>query len=268
MASDFLTAALLGFGLAVSGSAIAPPTFDRLIVFGDSLSDNGNAGRFSNGPVWVEKLAERLALPLNPASIGGSNFAVGGARLDRHSGPHSLRAQVDLFLSFPASRGRALYVVFGGGNDLLDAVGTPNAMAMVNAAVESLKSIVADLVGHGATDILVPNLPDVGITPAIRARGDQAVAEAARLTDRFNAETDRALATFAAVPGLRLYRLDVWSMAEQVRANPMVFEFIDITTPCIGLSRCEGFLFWDPVHPTTTAHNRLAEAAYRLVNGN
>jgi phospholipase/lecithinase/hemolysin len=42
---------------------------------------------------------------------------------------------------------------------------------MVETAVASLRSIVADLVGHGASDLLVPNLPDVGMTPKLRARG-------------------------------------------------------------------------------------------------
>src|ERR1051325_6177463 len=62
--------------------------FKRLIVFGDSLSDNGNLfalsgntyppppyylGRFSNGPVWVEDLAERLGVPLDDFAVGGAN---------------------------------------------------------------------------------------------------------------------------------------------------------------------------------------------------
>jgi phospholipase/lecithinase/hemolysin len=41
----------------MSASAQDPPPIDHIVVFGDSLSDTGNAGRFSNGPVWVEQLA-------------------------------------------------------------------------------------------------------------------------------------------------------------------------------------------------------------------
>src|SRR4051812_46436664 len=70
----------------------------QLVVFGDSLSDVGNAyagtqgaapasppyfnGRFSNGPVYVETLAEYLgAAPLAPAFVvpGGTDYAVGGS---------------------------------------------------------------------------------------------------------------------------------------------------------------------------------------------
>src|SRR5262245_66605370 len=87
--------------------------------------------------------------------------------------------------------GRTLHIVYGGGNDLLSAVGRLRAPRMVETAVASLRSIVADLVGHGASDLLVPNLPDVGITPKIRGRGSTAVANAGRLTPPFNSATDR-----------------------------------------------------------------------------
>ncbi|WP_425450449.1 SGNH/GDSL hydrolase family protein [Virgifigura deserti] len=260
-------ALLVGMALTISTKAAAAPAFDRLVVFGDSLSDNGNAGRFSNGPVWVEHLAERLALALEPARIGGGNFAVGGARLDPRSGIYSLRAQADLFFGMPQPNGRTLHIVFGGGNDLLAAVGSSDARAMVDAAVMSLKSILADLVARGATDILVPNLPDVGMTPAMRARGSGAMVEAAHLTDRFNAAVERALTDIAAAPDLRLYRLDLHALAERARSDPATFGFVDVTTPCNGLASCEGHLFWDDIHPTTEAHCRLAEAALRMLKG-
>lgn len=259
----------LALGLIANTTATAAPAYDRLVVFGDSLSDNGNAGRFSNGPVWVERLAERLGLALKPSRMGGHDFAVGGARLDPRSGPDSLRAQADRFLGKPQPNGRTLHIVYGGGNDLLAAMGAGDADAgiAVDRAVRALESIVADLVAHGATDILVPNLPDIGMTPAIRAAGREALARAATLTDRFNAAVDRALANFAAAPRLRLYRLDVRAMAERARADPQAFGFVDIVTPCAGLPTCQGYLFWDRIHPTALAHAHLADAALRVLQG-
>ncbi|HYD31884.1 MAG TPA: SGNH/GDSL hydrolase family protein [Azospirillaceae bacterium] len=266
---DFSTKLLMAavLGVVVSAGAQAAPAFDRLVVFGDSLSDNGNAGRFSNGPVWVEHLAQHLSLTLRPARDGGGNFAVGGARLDPLSGPFSLRAQADLFLRLPPLRGRTLYVVYGGGNDLLAAVGALRAAAAVDAAVVSARGIVGDLVARGAADILVPNLPDVGMTPEMRSRGKRAMEEARRLSERFNDGLERVLADVVARPGIRLYRLDVWGMAERVRADPAVAGFTDVTTPCNGSGRCEGMVFWDYVHPTTAAHARLGEAALRVLRG-
>jgi phospholipase/lecithinase/hemolysin len=239
--------------------------FDRIVVFGDSLSDGGNAGRFSNGPVWVELLGTQLGLTVTPSRNGGSNFAVGGARLDPRSGPGNMRAQADLYLARQPAAESVLFVVYGGGNDLLAAAQNPNANGIISSAAASLKSIVSDLAEQGATDILVPNLPDVGMTPAISAYGPRAVAQAGILSDRLNAAVDRALAEIASRHAL--HRLDVRAMAERARADPGSYGFVDVRTPCILTGRCEGYLFWDHVHPTTHAHARLADAAAELVLG-
>ena len=263
-AINAVAAALVAIGLA-PGQATAAEPFDELVVLGDSLSDNGNAGRFSNGPVWVEQLGTRLGLMLRPSQTGGWNFAVGGARLDPNSGPTSLRGQADLYLRRPQRTGRTLHVVFGGGNDLLAAVEAPQGERIVDAAAASLKSIVADLGGYGATDILVPNLPDVGMTPAVRSRGERAVARARALTERFNAALVRSLSEVVPDYNVRLHRLDVAGLAERAREDPGGFGFVDVTTPCAALVSCEGYLFWDDVHPTTSAHARLADAAFEIV---
>jgi phospholipase/lecithinase/hemolysin len=256
----------LAANLLMHSSAQAASTLKRIVVFGDSLSDTGNAGRFSDGPVWVEYLARRFGLELTPSQRGGSNFAVGGARLDPRSGPSNLRVQADLFLSAPRRHGRTLHIVCGGGNDLLAAVGTSGGPGMIDAAIASLRSIVSDLAEQGATDILVPNLPDIGITPEVRAHGPAAVDEARRLTERFNVALDGALAGFAGISNLRLHRLDVREMAERVRADPATFGFADITTACPTRNTCKGYLFWDGVHPTTQAHGRLAQAAFHVLS--
>lgn len=80
-----LAVSLLGFLTAAQAGPLL-----SVIVFGDSISDRGNAylflgnpppvpldfpGRFSNGPIWVDYLAQSLeVLP------GGTNYATFGAR--------------------------------------------------------------------------------------------------------------------------------------------------------------------------------------------
>jgi phospholipase/lecithinase/hemolysin len=265
----FAALAMMSSVPARAEPAFQAPAFEAIVVFGDSLSDTGNAGRFSNGPVWVEALARRLNVPLRPSQAGGTNFAVGGARLDPWSGPTSLRAQADLYLASPRPNGRTLYVVYGGGNDLLAAMGRPDAEAVVDVAAAALPGIVTDLIAHGATDLLVPNLPDIGITPAIQEFGPAALAQARALSERFNAAVKAVWRDAEATrPGaVRLYRLDVYALAESVRRDPQASGFVEIRKPCPGPERCEGYLFWDDVHPTTQAHERLAEAALRVLRG-
>lgn len=147
--------------------------FDRLVVFGDSLSDTGNAGRFTDGEVWIEHLARGLGLGLAPARFGGFNYAVGGART--HGGAFSLREQVQLFIATRDS-GRpdpeTLYVVFGGSNDLRALVGVEDKTAGADAAVAEVGSMLRTLIAAGARQLLVPNLPDVGRTPEARGHGE------------------------------------------------------------------------------------------------
>jgi phospholipase/lecithinase/hemolysin len=146
------------------------------------------------------------------------------------------------------------------------AVGDPQAQAMIDTAVASLRSIVADLGSQGATDILVPNLPGIGITPAVRVQGSQAVAAANQLAARYNSALDQALSGFAGSTGVRLHRLEVWQLAERVQSDPAAAGFTDITNPCSQRQSCEGYLFWDNVHPTTQAHRRLAGAAAQVLD--
>jgi len=241
------------------------PTFDHLVVFGDSLSDMGNAGRFSNGPVWVEQLAAMLKLPLSASERGGQNFAVGGARVEE--GPQSLRAQVEEFLKLARPPGRTLYVVWGGGNDVLAAIGQPDALSKVNAAAASLKNVLADLIAHGALDLLVPNLPDVSVTPEVQAHGTKAISEGRRLSLDFNKTVEQSLSDLIhSSTSFRLDRLDVAAMAERARTDPASYGFTNITTPCHASAQCEKYLFWDEMHPTTEAHARLAEAALRALS--
>jgi outer membrane lipase/esterase len=249
-----------------SAKAEEQSAFQRLVVLGDSLSDVGNAGRYSNGPVWVEYVGEHLGLDVEPSSNGGSNYAVGGARLDPGSGANNLRAQADRYLAATPDLGGTLHIVLGGGNDLLAAAEMPSGTQAVEIAAESLAGIVFDLVDHGATDILVPNLPDVGITPAVRSYGPGAIAAAGELSRRFNALVSEKLAPLADSRTVRLRRLDIYAMGERVQADPASFDFRNTTVPCNGLRSCDGYLFWDQIHPTTAAHRRLAEAALELLD--
>jgi len=88
--------------------------YDALYAFGDSLTDTGREpapdigyymGRYSNGPLWVEYLSQRLGLAYSAAN----NHAESGAQTDDTFG------QVTNF--FPSlSITQSLCVVWAGGN--------------------------------------------------------------------------------------------------------------------------------------------------------
>src|SRR5712691_5810198 len=146
--------ALFALLLADPAAAGAP---QRFVVFGDSLSDPGNAFvlvrdvevppfdnlipdapyargglHFSDGATWVEQLSVfDDAIPsagpalLHPVLF--SNYAVGGARAPTRTPPEEffdLSRQVGQFADDfgPQAPADALYIVFVGGNDVRDAL--------------------------------------------------------------------------------------------------------------------------------------------------
>lgn len=235
-----------------------------LVVFGDSLSDNGNAGRFSNGPIWVEIVAGRIGAELKPSRLGGSNYAVGGARVQ--GGASDLRSQIASYLAKRRGRAEAdaLHVVWGGADDVLAAGCQPgNDVAPRNAAA-ALASSINDLAAAGARNILVANVPSLGYAPGVRAKGSACAAAARRLTQTFNAALEPRLQAVEKKRKLKIVRLDVFSLVDQAIRNPAAAGLTNVTTPCRGRS-CDGAFFWDSLHPTAFAHARLAAEALRAL---
>jgi phospholipase/lecithinase/hemolysin len=252
--------------------------FDTITVFGDSLSDTGNAAgaRFTNGPVWVEHIARHFGLSVDPASSGGTNHAVGGARAYEPGSPYNLRAQVDGWLGREPDREaveRSLFIVYGGANDLLAAVYGQDPVVLAMNAVRVLGTIADDLASAGARHILIANLPDLAKVPAVRQYGAGVGQVATRTTTGFNAALDQTLAGVEARHGVRILRLDVFSLTERVFRDPAVLGVpgIDLHVPCQNNGRIcsdpDQRLFWDPVHPTAFAHGRLARAALEVLDG-
>jgi phospholipase/lecithinase/hemolysin len=262
----FLTAFLL---MASAAPVHAALVLDRLVVFGDSLSDTGNAGRFTDGEVWVERVAHGLGLGIAPARMDGFNYAVGGARIQ--GGAFSLREQVQLFIATRDS-GRpdpaTLYVVFGGANDLRALFGVADKTAGADAAVTEFAAILRGLIDAGARELLVPNLPDIGRTPEARDHGSAWVREARALTQRFNSGLERVLQEIERGDGVRVHRLDVFGLLEAAAADPQRFALRDLSNPCpaeLRMSGCDGYLFWDEMHPTSIGHAQLGAAALALL---
>lgn len=292
----FLPALTLALaGLTAAGGAQA---YSNAYFFGDSLSDTGNIftltggatpaapyfnGRFSNGPVWVETLADRLGLPLtDTASLqGGNNFAFGGARTSGGSIP-SLLTQVGSVTTPAGSLDpSALYVVVAGGNDLrdarsafptMDAAGAAGRLAAAQTAAGNVRTALQLLAADGARHVLVANVPDLGATPEAFALG--LVAPSSDVSTQFNAQFGSVL-SFGQGLGLTMSFLDMAGLSAAIRGDALfnggaTYGITNALTPCgtfqgsVGIA-CSVSLFSDALHPSAAAHLILGNAAAALV---
>ena len=271
-------------------AARAAQRYDAIYVFGDSYCDVGNVyiatkhqeplsppyyeGRFSNGPIWVDHLAGTFKLPMNPYLAGGTNYAFGGAKLlmdlvTPFGTIPSVPSQVDLYLAKHQGKAdpNALYVIEGGGNDILDATsGSPTELGFEIGA--ELASIEAQLRNAGARHFLIPSLFNVGLLPAGRARGSfdsQAVIAA-------NNELAQLLALETAQGGMDIFSPDIYALGNAIATDPTHFGFNDVVNPCLNTvtgTVCADpahTLFWDEDHPTTFGHAFLTVASEALVH--
>lgn len=284
---------------ALLGLALVPPasaaSLGRVVVFGDSLSDPGNAfvllggkvttppfqslvpdapyavggPHFSNGPTWIEQIAQAGPAFQNPGV--DFNYAVGSARA-RGSGPVDLTGQVSRYLAdvrTPSSE--MLHVVWIGGDDVRDALlallaerNPDRARLILQQAIGVIQNNLIMLHGAGARRFLVANLPDIGLSPEARQQGPAAQLAASVLAGQFNAALEQMLAGLESA-GVSIVRVDVFTLHHEVTVLPRLFGLTNATTACIRLNdaavpycdRPDKFLFWDGVHPTLAGHRLI-----------
>ena len=294
-----LTATAVALALA-AGSASAQ--FTNIFFVGDSLTDSGSfrpvlppgTGLFTTnpGPVWSQVLAQRYGLAADPANQGGTNFAEGGARVTGLPGvPNSpptatatpIANQIAQLTSAGPLDDRALYVVWGGSNDILFQLGalaagaiTPlQLQANVGAAAGSLVQQVAILDAAGARNIVVFNLPDIGATPFGVASGQ--AAQISALSGLYNSTLIGGLDAL----GTPTMRVNIFAFFNEASANPAAFGFSNISTPACGTTpsllctsanfvapdAASTFLFADGVHPTTAGHAAIAQLVGSMIEG-
>lgn len=272
--------------------------FTNLYVFGDSLSDSGNTfnitkagnelnptisiipqsppyfqGRFSNGPIWVDYLADALeievkrstdlslVLPdsptLSPISItpdsprvsfffnGATtnqsvNFAVGGAQ----TGVSGLG-------EFEALSPGLLTQVAGFTNDLIlsDQMADPNALYILwlggndyqsmdipnpTQVVGNIETALNSLYNFGARNFLVLNLPDLGKIPQSLRLDSVLSSSLTDLTEQHNSVLDSTLNILRqSLPDINLISVDQYDLFNQILTNPGNFGFTNVTEECL-----------------------------------
>lgn len=322
-----LTVAVLGLLLIATGAARGQaPTFSQIIVFGDSLSDDGNIAHVARDTVgfsypssifnysdyrftdeingitdpssslysrtWHEQLAKLfLNLPVATNSLDGgpnaTDYAFGGATTKDGtqertivSNPfpfaggnytisiENMGQQVSDFLGSHTPDPNALYIIWGGGNDLFD----DQSQANVTNTANRVGGLIQRLAVAGARNFLVPNVPPLGAVPNSFGDPNRVTSldfDSAVYRDQLNAVISSTVSSLAGSGiTVHVYAFDVWLDVIRVLAEPAKYGFINVTDSAQGNPvNPDQYLFWDDIHPTTAGHHQLASEANRLLSG-
>ncbi|KAF7186475.1 Phosphatidylcholine-sterol acyltransferase [Pseudocercospora fuligena] len=261
--------------------------YGRLIVFGDSFSDNGSGAwvvsnhtwpadpayfnhSFSNGPVWAVTLSNTLGTQLLDYATGGAtadnSFVPGFTGANSEIPVPSAYDQLKNFLANDKPKDNDLFVHWIGANDPLfnPGINGSQIVSLINRDVELLWR-------SGAKHVLIANYPPVSAFPAAY---NQPVYQA--IGPPYAAALDAGLvniqAPWSAYMDIRF--VNVEKLFQQIESNPSAYgidaKYLRPPTPCLqgtyggGENRTlctdpQKHLFWDAYHPVTTVHNRIAK---------
>jgi phospholipase/lecithinase/hemolysin len=293
---------LLAVLLGLTASMAEAGSYNRLVVFGDSLSDPGNFNaafglytvapyapippapyavggmHFSNGPTWIEQLATEIHLRSSAGSAlrypgVASNYAVGGARAraGAEAFPYfDLGTQTSMFIGqgLP-DPGQALYVIWIGGNDERDALAAAfsggDVSAIIGGAVTATADNILALWSAGARQFLVLPAPDFAFTPFVTGLGPLAQGAASQISAAYNGYLDQALTGLRALPGIRIRKLNVNTLLERVIARGGSEGIRNVSTPCLSFNVVENAICAHPGQYLFWDGLHLTRAGHALV---
>ncbi|MEA5532928.1 SGNH/GDSL hydrolase family protein [Crocosphaera sp. XPORK-15E] len=290
--------------------------FSRIYGFGDSLSDTGNTllittaanesnslipivppgsfgyvnGRFSNGDIWLDRLTNRLGIPLPPVSIfagganeNGVNFSTNSATTGEANtfpiplpGLVGLEQQITQFQTANNTADpNALYIIWAGANDYLG-----GGITDPSEPVANLSSAVETLYNLGSRHFLVGNLPALGQTPLALSQGTEVINSLNQVTAGHNFLLSQSLDNLRLLSGIDLKLLDIASLFENIITLPADFGFNVVDAPCLVNSplftpppavpsQCENpdqYLFWDDLHPSAATHQFIGDLAFQTLS--
>ncbi len=247
-------------------------SFTKLVVFGDGLSDQGRfgeltgnryppsppfyEGRWTNGPTWVEVMAQQTGIPLHAAD----NYAQGGATtgfynineptrralgLPAEAPIRGVLAQVDAFLKDTSTLDtQALYIVWAGGHDFgsyLD-FGQPDLRA--HPPADNIRQAVASLAAAGARHFFIGNMPDISNTP--QYFGTEKGKEAAELVRAYNEGLQTVSAALRETMDIHVDLFDAATIFTEIAMNAGTFGIKIIDEAFLPLDYID---FTDPLAP-------------------
>ncbi|WP_159736917.1 SGNH/GDSL hydrolase family protein [Vibrio atypicus] len=260
---------------------------NRVVAFGDSLSDTGNLyngsqwvfpnrnswflGHFSNGFVWTEYLAKEKNLPLY-------NWAVGGAAgTNQYIAITGIYDQLTSYLTYMKmaknyNPAQTLFTLEFGLNDFMN---YDREVADVKA---DLSSALIRLTEAGAEHLIMLTLPDATKAPQFKYSTQEEIVKVRAKIVEFN-QFIREQAKLYEEKGVNIALYDAYSLFQSMTSNPQQHGFENASDACLNINRSSSadylkshsftndcayygsdkYVFWGVTHPTTAAHKYIAD---------
>ncbi|WP_158618569.1 SGNH/GDSL hydrolase family protein [Legionella sp. km535] len=181
-----------------------------------------------------------------------------------------------------AEKLETMVIEWSGANDLITVNSEPTHREVDKAIADRIANM-ENLIKQGYRNLVLFNLPDLGLTPRYQAKSKALRNNAAECSAYFNAQLELKVQKLnnkylKSHPNLYLSVFDVNGLFKEVYNNPKAYDFDEtkIKTPFVTsdefkkkqkntkdkakhTSPSDGFMFWDDVHPTADMHAWLAE---------
>ena len=268
------------------------PNKSNIVVFGDSLSDMGNAkdsildvpdvppywnGRFSNGKVWVEYFSDNMGLNTTHGSgtSPGDNRAFGGSQTGQGYSYlllPNVGTQIDSYLTNvqTAISNDDLVILWAGGNDFLYGLGDPDVISA------NMASHITALAGAGATHFLVANLPPLEKTPEVRSWSASRQSNIANDVVEYNQKLNSQVSSLKNDLSIDINLIDAHALFNEIETNAPHLGLTNTIDPACSSSgsilplpicnsgdsvveNVDAYLYFDKAHPTAALHSAMGE---------
>ncbi|WP_052250270.1 SGNH/GDSL hydrolase family protein [Enterobacter sp. Bisph1] len=263
---------------------------DRMVIFGDSLSDTINVyngsygtvpnrtswyfGHFSNGLIWHEYLVRKHI------TIPDYTWATGNAESGKGIIFYGLHQQMDSFEAYARySKGYAidktLFFIFFGGNDLINDRKKPEEI------IGNYSTEIPRLIADGAKQIVLFTLPDFSKVPAVQSRSEYEKKLLQQNVYTFNNMLTALVTSLKKDhPEVKFITADLFTYFEKLINNPVEYGYANNKDTCLKMSGSKidyftgrkptadcvktkaAYMFWDNMHPTTMTHQYISEMLY------
>lgn len=231
----------------------------------------------------------------------GTNYAVSNARASVGNDlPYTLlfnqfqlKNQFNtLIRHHPNIGGDDLFIIMIGGNDVMAAVFSKDAVGIINESITEISNVLELLAKRNIKHIVVGNVPDIGLIPAFINANKQLVAT--QLTQDFNQKLNDKIENFRKMyPEIDIRLFDINNTLKNViidykkkgkniskacvsdiadHQNLMILLELILTgelratynPPCSKYEICN-YLFFDYFHPSALVHKTAGDTLYNLI---